>query len=74
MNYNPGVTTMARKSKQDEAEAYVNLFFEETEAKLMADIKATRQRPRRAALLAELDVLDKVKGRFYYWSTSKVAA
>lgn len=49
-------------------------FFEETKAGLLKDITATRQKPRRAALLAQLDTFDKVEGRFYHWMTSQVSS
>ena len=38
---------------------------------ILADVMATRQVSRRKVLLAQLDVFDTVKGRFYHWLTSQ---
>jgi len=65
---------MPRLSTLKQAERHMQRFFEETKAGLLKDITATRQKPRRAALLAQLDTFDKVEGRFYHWMTSQVSS
>ena len=49
-------------------------FFDEAKGGIMADVMKTRQKQRRAALLAQLDAFDKVEARFYHWHTSQVAS
>ncbi len=65
---------MPRKTARAEVEQQLTQFFDETKASYVADILKTRQPGRRAALLAEVDALDKVKGRFYYWLNGEVNA
>lgn len=65
---------MPRKSMKDESAAYIQQFFTEAKAGLLNDITKTKQMPRRRALLAELDALDKVNARFYHWAQNGVAA
>ena len=61
---------MARKTALEEVQKHCADFFSETRAQLQRDITGTKQWPRRKAMLAELDALDKVEGRFYHWLTS----
>jgi hypothetical protein len=61
---------MARKTAAEEVEKLTKQFFAETKEGLWLDIRQTRQMSRRKALLAEVDALDKVEGRFYHWLTS----
>jgi len=63
---------MARRSAIDEASILIKRFFAETKEGYMAKIMSTRQKGRRAALLRQLDVFDKVEGRAYDWLTSQV--
>lgn len=65
---------MPRLSTMKQAERLINQFFDETEKGLMQDFRSTRQPTRRRALDAEMDVIDKVKARFYHWHTSQVSS
>ena len=58
---------MARRTAAAETEELMKVFFSETEQDYIIKIKATRQPKRRKVMLAELDALDAVKGRFYHW-------
>ena len=62
---------MARRTALAEATGLIERFFVETKDGLMTDIRATRQPPRRAELLSQLDTFDKVEGRYYHWLTSQ---
>ena len=62
---------MPRASPIRQAEKHIERFFRETKDSIMVDVMATRQPPRRQALLAQLDTFDKVEGRFYHWLTSQ---
>ena len=64
---------MPRANALKQAEKLINQFFVEVKSGILADITKTRQKPSRAALLAQLDTFDKVEGRFYHWATSQVA-
>jgi hypothetical protein len=58
---------MPRKTAKEEVEAQFDKFFTETRTQLMYEITATRQPTRRSELLKEIDVLERVHGRFYNW-------
>lgn len=65
---------MARRTAIEEAQRLIERFFKETKDGYMQQIMATRQKGRRAELLKQLDVFDKVEGRAYDWLTSQVKA
>ena len=62
---------MARRTAIAEATDLIDQFFKETKDGYMQDIMATRVMDRRQALLSELDVFDKVAGRYYAWVNSR---
>ena len=62
---------MPRASPIKQGEKFFNRFIDEVFADIHRDYRATRQPTRRAALDAEMDGLDKIKGRFYHWLTSQ---
>ncbi len=61
---------MARKTTIEEVEIHLTRFFSETKKHLMQEAMKTRQPPRRAELMSQLDAFDKVEGRYYHWLTS----
>ena len=65
---------MARRTALAEATDLINRFFTETKDGYMKDVLATRIPERRSVLLSEVDVLDKVEGRYYAWINSQRAA
>jgi hypothetical protein len=64
---------MARQTKVQEGRQLFDEFFAEVKAGYMAQIMATRQKGRRAHLLNEMAVFDKVEGRAYDWFNARIA-
>jgi hypothetical protein len=63
---------MARPTALEEGRKLLNQFFDETKAGYMSQIMATRQKQRRAHLLNEMAVFDKVEGKAYDWFNERI--
>jgi len=65
---------MARRTALAEATKLIEQFFDETLEGYWKDIRATRIDTRRQALMDQVDMFDKVRGRAYAWLTSRGAS